>query len=141
MAQPIRRKISLSTSLSPKIGKMIDNAMEGDDYASQSDLIQVALTTYFTLEEQRERERKMARLYEVLIRHPEGQAVLREVQQSTQEKIDACVRAGNALTELGEYEEAQKYFAKAKELESGQPLEQEKEQKKEDTEKTKIYFK
>ena len=37
MAKPTGRKVSLSTSLSPKIGSKMDTAMEAGGYASQGD--------------------------------------------------------------------------------------------------------
>ena len=59
----------------------------------------------------------MAELYSVLVEHGEGRALLDEVPRTAQEKAEALNKAGIAHVEAGEYGEAKKCFAKAKELE------------------------
>jgi Arc/MetJ-type ribon-helix-helix transcriptional regulator len=126
MAQPMRRKISLSTSLSPKIGTKIDNAMEAGGYASQSDLLQIALTEYFTREEIREYQDKLIAVYQKLVKEEEGRKLLDGIPKDLATRIEALKKKGMACVELGEFDEAEKCFAKAKELESGKSTEQKK---------------
>ena len=120
MAKIVRRKIQVNATVSPILAKKIDAGVESEKYSSQSDLVSIALAEHFVHEDQREYEKKMSELYSVLIKYDEGKALLDEVPRTTQEKVDAYMKAGNALTELGEYEDAKKYFEKAKTLESGQ---------------------
>lgn len=87
------------------------------EFSSQSDIVSFALTQFFVREEQREKEKKMAELYSILIQHKEGRELLEEVPRTPKERAEAFTKAGIALVEAGEYEEAKKYFAKAKELE------------------------
>lgn len=117
-----RRKSTVHATVSPILAKKLDEGTESEKYSSQSDLVSIALTEYFVREEMREHEKKMAQLYQVLIQHDEGRALVGKIRLSTQEKIASYIKAGNALSELGEYEEAKKCFAKAKALdENWQP--------------------
>jgi len=112
----------LNTTVSPRIGKQVDDLTTTGEFSSQSDLVSVALTEFFVREEQREHEKKMAQLYQVLVEHEEGRALLDEVPRTAKEKADALTKAGIAHVEAGEYEEAKKCFAKAKELEGKDDL-------------------
>jgi metal-responsive CopG/Arc/MetJ family transcriptional regulator len=113
-----RRKSTVNATVSPYLAKRIDEGVESEDYSSQSDIVSIALAEHFVREEQREKEKKMAELYSILIQHEEGRKLLNEVPRTTKEKVEALTKAGIAHVEAGEYEEAKKCFAKAKELES-----------------------
>jgi Arc/MetJ-type ribon-helix-helix transcriptional regulator len=114
----MRRKVALSTSISPKIGKRIDNAMESGDYASQSDLLQIALSEYFTREEIREHQDKLIAVYRRLLEDDEGRRLLKDWPKDKATQIESLKKKGMACVELGDLDEAMKCFAKAKELES-----------------------
>lgn len=112
-----RRKITVNATVSPILAKKLDEGVESEKYSSQSDAVSIALTEHFVREEQREKEKKMAELYSVLIQHKEGRALLEEVPRTPKERVEALTKAGIALVEAGRYEEAKECFAKAKELE------------------------
>jgi Arc/MetJ-type ribon-helix-helix transcriptional regulator len=148
-----RRKPQVNATLPPILVEKIDEGVNKKKYTSASEAVSVALSEHFVREEIRENEWKLYKIYEVLIEYPEGRAVLNEFKRTKEDKKDALIRAGIAHVEAGEYEEAKKCFAKAKELESGQPLEQneleeeyrikkiKKEDGKDEIERTKIYLK
>lgn len=117
MAQPMRRKVSLSTSISPKIGQRIDSAMDEGGYASQSDLLQIALSEYFTRDEIRKHEEKMIKVYERLLIDDEGRKLIEEMPQDITTQIESLKKKGVACVELGDVEGATECFAKARELE------------------------
>ena len=118
MARTVGRKVSLSTSISPKIGKKIDNAMDGGDYASQSDLLQIALSEYFTREEIREHQDKLITVYQRLLEDDEGRRLLKDWPKDKATQIEALKKKGIVCVELGDLDEAMRCFAKAKGLES-----------------------
>ena len=122
MANVVRRKIQVNTTVSPVLAKKIDEGVESEKYSSQSDLVSIALTEHFIREEQQEHEKKMEKLYSVLINNDRGIELLNEVPRTAKEKAEALTKAGIAHVEAGEYEEAKRCFARAKQLESGQPV-------------------
>lgn len=124
MATIVRRKVQINSTVSPYLAKELDAGLESEDYSSQSDAVSIALAEHFVRKEQREKEKKMAKLYSVLIQHEEGRKLLEEVPRTPKERAEALTKAGIAHVEAGEYEEAKKCFTKAKELESGQSIKQ-----------------
>lgn len=116
-----RRKVTVNATVSPILAKKLDDGVSSEKYSSQSDAVSIALAEHFVREEQREKEKKMAELYSVLIQHKEGRELLDEVPRTPKERAEALTKAGIAHVEAGEYEEAKKCFAKAKELESFNP--------------------
>lgn len=118
MVRITRRKVQINSTVSPYLAKELDEGLESDDYSSQSDAVSIALAEHFIRKEQREKERKMAELYAVLIKNKEGRCLLDEVPRTQIERADALTKAGIALVEAGHYEEAKKCFAKAKKLEA-----------------------
>jgi metal-responsive CopG/Arc/MetJ family transcriptional regulator len=117
MAKLIRRKIQVNSTISPILAKKLDEGVEAETYSSQSDAVSIALAEHFVREEQRQKEKKMAELYSVLIQREEGRELLDEVPRTPKEIADALTKAGIAHVEAGEYEEAKKCFAKVRELE------------------------
>lgn len=117
MGKPIRRKVSISTSMSPKIGQKLDSAMATGDYSSQSDLLQIALSEYFVREEIREYQDKLVDVYQRLLEDDAGLVLLKGLPKDKTTQIEALKNRGIACVELGDLDEAMKCFAKAKELE------------------------
>lgn len=118
-----RRKPQVNATLPPILVEKIDEGLKRKKYTSASEAVSVALSEHFTREEIRENEWKIYKIYEILIEHPEGQAILNEFEKTKEDKKDAWIRAGIAHVEVGEYEEAKICFAKAKAIESGQSIE------------------
>ncbi|MDQ1251007.1 MAG: hypothetical protein QG646_76 [Euryarchaeota archaeon] len=129
-----RRKVTVNATVSPILAKKLDEGVESEKYSSQSDAVSIALAEHFVREEQREKEKKMYELYSVLIQYKEGRKLLDEVPRTPKERAEALTKAGIAHVEAGEYEEAKKCFAKAKELGNEQPLEQKKNQREKEEE-------
>jgi Arc/MetJ-type ribon-helix-helix transcriptional regulator len=102
-------------------GKQVDDLVESGKFSGQSNIVETALTEFFIREEQHEHEKKMEKLYSVLINNYRGIELLNEVPRTAKEKAGALTKAGIAHVEAGEYEEAKRCFARAKQLESGQP--------------------
>ena len=116
-----RKKPQVNATLPPILVEKIDEGVKKKKYTSASEAVSVALSEHFTREEIRENEWKLYKIYEVLIEHPEGREILGQFEKTKEEKKDALIRAGIAHVEAGEYEEAKRCFARAKELDSGQP--------------------
>ena len=117
-----RRKSTVNVTVSPILAKKIDEGVTSEKYSSQSDIVSIALAEHFVHEDQHEKEKKVAQLYQILVEHEEGRVLLDEVPRTAKEKADALTKAGIAHVEAGEYEEAKKCFAKAKELEGKDDL-------------------
>lgn len=91
--------------------------MESGEYASQSDLIQIALTEYFVREEIREYQNKLINVYTKLLEDENGRKLLMNIPYDKSTQVEALKKRGMACVELGDLDEAMKCFAKAKELE------------------------
>lgn len=103
MAQT-RRKVGLNTTVSPSVGKQVDDLAMTGEFSSQSNIVEIALTEFFVRREQREHESKMARLYSTLAKTDEGRKLLEEIPTTDKEKAEALTRAGVAHVEAGEIE-------------------------------------
>ena len=121
MAQT-RRKTTISVGLSPWVIENIDRSLKEEKYAGQSDLVSIALTEHFLMEEIRRRDEKLVEIYHMLLQSEEGKAILSGMQKNTLETIDALKKRGVTCVELGDLDEAMKCFAKAKELEGKDDL-------------------
>ena len=112
-----RRKTTISVGLSQHVVKGIDKSLEEGEYSGQSDLVQVALTEHFLIEDYRKREDKLMSVYRALLKTDEGRQALLELPQDRASKIKALKDKGMACVELGDLDEAMKCFEQAKELE------------------------
>jgi Arc/MetJ-type ribon-helix-helix transcriptional regulator len=102
MAIPKKKKENVTITLSPYLKKQLDQMVESGDFSSMSDLATMALTEFIGKYNQEQKASS---------------------KTSAPISID-IIKTGISLVEAGEYEEAKKYFAKAKELESFQSSEQ-----------------
>jgi len=112
-----RRKTTISVGLSPWVIKNLDNSLKDEKYSGQSDLVAIALTEHFLLEEIRSRDEKLIEIYTALLQSDEGKKILAKMQKSKRETIEAMKKRGVACVDLGDLDEAIKWFTRAKELE------------------------
>lgn len=112
-----RRKTTISVGLSPWVIRNIDRSLNDEKYAGQSDLVSIALTEHFLLEEIRTRDEKLIEIYQAMLQSDEGKKILSMMQKNEQETVSALKKRGLACVELGDLDEAMKCFEKAKELE------------------------
>lgn len=126
MEESKRIKKTISAGVSPYVLENIDKALQRKEYAGQSDLISIALIEHFEKEEIKKRDEKLIEVYQALLQSEEGKRILSTIKISEHEEIEALKKRGIACVELGDLDEAIKWFTKAKELESIQPSEQKK---------------
>ncbi len=57
MAEQVRRKITISVTISPNLVQQMDEAIKSGDFAGQSDVISQALSEFFTRYYERKKEK------------------------------------------------------------------------------------
>jgi len=112
------QKKSTSFALSPWIIDRIGKSVREKKYTGQSDIASVALTEHFLLEDIRERDEKLIKIYNILLESEDGRKILSEFTAERDKKIEALNKAGSAMVDLGKYDDAKKYFDEAQRLES-----------------------
>lgn len=111
------RKETRSFGLSPGVINRIEKSVKNGDYTGKSDVANTAFIEHFLLEDQRERDEKLYKIYDLLLENTPCEAILKELQISKPGSIEALKKKGIACVELGDLEEARECFRKAKELE------------------------
>lgn len=85
-------------------------------YSSQRDAVLIALAEHFVREEQREKEKKMAELYFVLIQHKEARELLKEVSRTPKKRAEALTKAGIAWLKPGDMKKQKSVLQKLRNL-------------------------
>lgn len=117
MAQQSRRKLPLNLTISPSLVIRINQEVESEKYSSQSDLVTIALTEFFVNKDRREHDQKIIGIYEKLLEDSNGREALSSIPHTPADQIEAMKKRGVSCVDLGDLDEAIKWFTRAKELE------------------------
>ncbi len=115
-----RRKITISVSMSPLLVEKIDKELETEKYASQSDLMSIAVAEHFVKEDLELIDGSID-LFLTTVLSDENylKKLLDMISDNQKFRISALRRKAKACIELGEFDEALICLNKTKELETG----------------------